>query len=93
MRGPGDPVVFHAGTRSDGEDVLTNGGRVLCVTALGDGLDAARENAYGATDKISWNGMFCRRDIGLPRKGGLGAHETLFVGEQQRRLVHDSRQW
>jgi len=63
-----DVVVFHAGTRADGPDVVTAGGRVLCVTATGDGADAARLRAYEAVDRIAWDGMFCRRDIGLRRR-------------------------
>ncbi len=60
-----DVVVFHAGTVARPEGVATDGGRVLCVTALGDGLTAAREKAYAAYDRIRWQGKFCRRDIGL----------------------------
>jgi phosphoribosylamine--glycine ligase len=55
--------VFHAGTRLENGKVLTDGGRVLCVTALGDNVRAARALAYGAVDRISWPGAFCRRDI------------------------------
>jgi len=72
-----DVVVFHAGTASDGEHVVTAGGRVLCVTALGDGWARARERAYEAYDAIQWSGKFCRRDIGArapagePSAGGL----------------------
>ncbi len=58
-----DLKVFHAGTRLDGDQVLTDGGRVLCVTALGNEVRAARERAYAAVDRISWSGAFCRRDI------------------------------
>ncbi len=65
-----DVVVFHAGTRTEGDAAVTNGGRVLCVTALGDELEDARTLAYGAVDKIHWNGMFCRSDIGRPRRRG-----------------------
>jgi phosphoribosylamine--glycine ligase len=56
--------VFHAGTRVSGNDVVTNGGRVLCVTALGDDIASAQRACYDAVDKISWNGMTLRRDIG-----------------------------
>ncbi len=56
-------VVFHAGTRLQ-KDVLTNGGRVLNVTALGDSFDEAFANAYAAVDKIHFDGAYCRRDIG-----------------------------
>ena len=67
-------VVFHAGTRpaldKDGmHQVVTAGGRVLCVTALGDGLEEARERAYRAYGLIRWDGKFCRSDIGLARRG------------------------
>ncbi|MBB3191290.1 phosphoribosylamine--glycine ligase [Halomonas cerina] len=56
--------VFHAGT-AEGEDggVITAGGRVLCVTALGEGVSAARELAYRGVERIRWEGAFCRRDI------------------------------
>lgn len=56
--------VFHAGTKLTDTDVVTNGGRVLCVTALGDNLEAAYKNAYCATQKISWASAFYRSDIG-----------------------------
>lgn len=59
-----DVVVFHAGTELSGPDVVTSGGRVLCVTSLGEDTEAARERAYTAYDKIQWDGKFCRRDIG-----------------------------
>ena len=62
-----EAVVFHAGTRQEDGGVVTAGGRVLCTTAMGDGLDEARERAYAAYDAIQWSGKFCRRDIGLPR--------------------------
>jgi phosphoribosylamine--glycine ligase len=57
-------TVFHAGTRrNDGGDVLTSGGRVLNVTAVGSSLAEARERAYRAVERISWPGMQFRRDI------------------------------
>ncbi|MFT7668235.1 MAG: phosphoribosylamine--glycine ligase [Planctomycetota bacterium] len=59
-----DVVVFHAGTVESAGEVLTSGGRVLCVTGMGDTIEGARENAYGAFDEVSWAGKFCRRDIG-----------------------------
>lgn len=62
-----DVVVFHAGTTESQGAVLTNGGRVLCVTSLGEDLDEARELAYRASNEIRWDGKFCRGDIGLPR--------------------------
>jgi phosphoribosylamine--glycine ligase len=58
-------LVFHAGTaRHDGR-LVTNGGRVLAVTATGDDIGAARATAYEAVDQISFAGMRFRRDIGL----------------------------
>ena len=56
--------VFHCGTKKAGEEILSNGGRVLCVTGLGKNLDAAFKKAYEVTSKISWNGAFYRKDIG-----------------------------
>ncbi|MCB9915446.1 MAG: phosphoribosylamine--glycine ligase [Planctomycetes bacterium] len=59
-----DVVVFHAGTSELEGEVVTSGGRVLCVTGMGETIDAARDAAYGAYDDIDWAGKFCRRDIG-----------------------------
>jgi phosphoribosylamine--glycine ligase len=56
--------VFHAGTKIENNTVVTNGGRVLCVTALGDTVAAAQKLAYAQADQIHWDGSFCRRDIG-----------------------------
>ena len=56
--------VFHAGTRLDGDRVLTAGGRVLGVTALGDDLAAAKNTAYAALARIDFPGITFRRDIG-----------------------------
>jgi phosphoribosylamine--glycine ligase len=56
--------VFHAGTASDGDDVVTSGGRVLCVVGLGDTVGAAASEAYKAVDKIDWKDVYLRRDIG-----------------------------
>ena len=55
--------VFHCGTKIEGEKILSNGGRVLCVTGLGGNLDTAFKNAYETTSKISWDGAFYRKDI------------------------------
>ena len=60
-----DVQVFHAGTRRDGSRTLTDGGRVLGVTALGDTLAGARELAYSAMRKIQFRGIQYRNDIGL----------------------------
>ena len=60
-----DVVVFHAGTAQKGDRVVTAGGRVLAVSALGDDFVAARERAYEATNKITFEGKHQRFDIGL----------------------------
>ncbi|CAD6522903.1 Phosphoribosylamine--glycine ligase [metagenome] len=61
---PKNTVVFHAGTKKKDGKILTNGGRVLGVTALGDTLSSAISNAYAAVEKISWPHKYCRKDIG-----------------------------
>ena len=61
---PEGAIVFHAGTKKSGEKILSNGGRVLGVTALGDTLESAITNAYAATEKIIWSQKYCRKDIG-----------------------------
>ena len=62
--GKDDYFVFHAGTKLDGEDVLTNGGRVLGVVATGNDLITARANAYEATKLIDFDNKYMRNDIG-----------------------------
>ncbi|NWF55461.1 MAG: phosphoribosylamine--glycine ligase [Syntrophaceae bacterium] len=59
-----DTFVFHAGTAFHGGKVVTNGGRVLGVTALGNGIGEAIRKAYQAVERISWEGAYYRRDIG-----------------------------
>ncbi|HEX9398137.1 MAG TPA: phosphoribosylamine--glycine ligase [Burkholderiales bacterium] len=59
-----DCRAFHAGTRLEGKSVVTSGGRVLCVTALGDSVKIARRRAYQAVDAIRFFGMQYRKDIG-----------------------------
>ncbi len=62
---PDNVKVFHAGTSSDADNnVITSGGRVLCVTALGSDVSEARSNAYEAVEKITWKDVYYRRDIG-----------------------------
>ena len=56
--------TFQAGTAMADGNVVTAGGRVLCVTALGDTVTQAQKLAYQSVKKISWDGMFCRTDIG-----------------------------
>jgi phosphoribosylamine--glycine ligase len=59
-----DVKVFHAGTRLDeNQNVLTNGGRVLGVTALGSSVATAKLQAYKAIKCIRWDGAWCRKDI------------------------------
>ena len=53
-----------AGTATADSEVVTSGGRVLCVTALGENIAAAQKTCYQAADKISWEGVTLRRDIG-----------------------------
>ena len=59
-----DSKVFHAGTASQGDDVITAGGRVLCATALGDTVSEAQQKAYALAKKLHWDGVFYRNDIG-----------------------------
>ncbi len=61
---PSEAMIFHAGTRVVDGALVTNGGRVLCVTALGTTVADAQRRAYQALDHIHWEGAFCRRDIG-----------------------------
>jgi phosphoribosylamine--glycine ligase len=61
---PNDVKVFHAGTVKKDQMILTNGGRVLCVTALGENVTDAKKQAYNAVELIAWSGMFYRGDIG-----------------------------
>ncbi|ROV61142.1 phosphoribosylamine--glycine ligase [Vibrio ponticus] len=56
--------VFHAGTENNAGDIVTNGGRVLCATALGNTVSEAQKRAYELAQQISWKGMFHRNDIG-----------------------------
>ncbi len=64
FRGKDDVFCFHAGTKLDGGKVLTNGGRVLGVTAKGDTLKDARAKAYEATKLVEFDGKYMRHDIG-----------------------------
>ena len=56
--------VFHAGTKLDGGETVTSGGRVLCATALGESVTEAQKRAYEIVDKISWKDAYFRTDIG-----------------------------
>jgi phosphoribosylamine--glycine ligase len=63
-KGEEDFHVFHAGTEAKDGKVVTSGGRVLCVTALGDKVQIAAQRAYQVVDRIRFDGMQFRRDIG-----------------------------
>ena len=86
-----DVVVFHAGTSAKGKKILSQGGRVLGVTALGPTVDAAIKKAYQAVAKITWKGVHYRSDIGrkalvrmqaVPRVGVvMGSDSDLSVME------------
>jgi len=65
-----DGFIFHAGTKEQDKKIITNGGRVLGVTALGDTLESAIKHAYDITEKISWENKYFRTDIG---KKGLSS--------------------
>ena len=85
---PNDHVkVFHAGTEEQGDKVLTNGGRVLCVTALGDSVADARLRAYHTAESIRWPGRFFRKDI------GWRAVQREERGETTRFGVHFESTW
>jgi len=58
-------ILYHAGTRSDGSRVVTSGGRVLAMTALGDNIEECRARLYEEVEKINYNGIYYRHDIGL----------------------------
>ncbi|WP_415905304.1 phosphoribosylamine--glycine ligase [Neptuniibacter sp. QD48_55] len=60
---PEGTKIFHAGTKLDGENVVTAGGRVLCVTALGETVTEAQKRAYELLEKVSWEGAYFRKDI------------------------------
>ena len=57
-------TIYHAGTQNKDNEILTNGGRVLGVSALGDSLSDASSAAYRACDMIRWQNKYCRTDIG-----------------------------
>ncbi|MFQ5463438.1 MAG: phosphoribosylamine--glycine ligase [Phycisphaerae bacterium] len=73
VAGRRDVAVFHAGTTRIEDYVISDGGRVLGVTALGDDLADARRRAYEATKEIEFDGAFCRSDIANKAVGALGA--------------------
>jgi len=60
-----DQLVFHAGTKHSGKEVLTNGGRVLAITGIGKDLDDARQEVYKGASQVCWENLYFRKDIGL----------------------------
>lgn len=60
-----DSIVFHAGTKLDGENVVTNGGRVIAITSYGDNFQEAVKKSYQNIDKLSFDKMYFRKDIGF----------------------------
>lgn len=61
---PMDGIVFHAGTKEDDNKIITNGGRVIAVTGRADNLSLALDKTYSSLNKISWQDMYYRKDIG-----------------------------
>jgi phosphoribosylamine--glycine ligase len=77
-----DTKVYHAGTTRQGRNIVTNGGRVLCVTSLGQSVREAHHRAYQTIGKIHWQGMYFRRDIGYralarPQSSGSESHPSV----------------
>jgi len=60
-----DGVVFHCGTRKDGDEIVTSGGRVLGIMAMGDTLEAARTKAYENVKSVQFKDAFYRKDIAM----------------------------
>lgn len=60
-----DSKIFHAGTKLDSDNIISNGGRVLCVTALGEDIEQAQKKAYAVVNKVKWSGSYFRTDIGF----------------------------
>jgi phosphoribosylamine--glycine ligase len=58
-------LVFHGGTKNDLAHIVTDGGRVLAITGKGNSLAEAREDAYAQADRIKWDGLYFRKDIGI----------------------------
>jgi len=58
-------MVFHAGTKMEGEKIVTNGGRVLVATSFGEDFNQAVSKSYKTLEKLSFEGMYYRKDIGF----------------------------
>lgn len=65
LENTGESLIFHAGTKTKGNTVVTDGGRVIAMTGMGADLKTARENAYSGASKLCWEGLYFRKDIGL----------------------------
>jgi phosphoribosylamine--glycine ligase len=78
---PPDVMLFHAGTRRSGSELITAGGRVLGVTALGDTIEEAVRRAYRGVDRVSFEGMHFRRDIAHRAVSDVGCKRS-EVGEK-----------
>ena len=63
--GSGDAKIFHAGTKIESNNIVSNGGRVLCATALGSSIQEAQKRAYELVDRVDWHGSYYRTDIGF----------------------------
>ena len=61
----GDAKIFHAGTKLESNNIVSNGGRVLCATALGSSIQEAQKRAYELVDRVDWHGSYYRTDIGF----------------------------
>jgi phosphoribosylamine--glycine ligase len=59
-----DSIAFHAGTKQDGNNVVTNGGRVLAITSFGDTMEEAIKKSFANAEQIQYKGKYYRRDIG-----------------------------
>lgn len=58
-------IVFHAGTKLEGEKVLTNGGRVMTLTSFGESINEALEKSFANAEKVNFEGKYYRKDIGF----------------------------
>jgi len=88
-----DVVVFHAGTKFKNGSVVTNGGRVLGVTALGDTVTAAIDKAYQAVSMIKWEGVLYRKDIGkkaVMRKAVLPKVEIIMGSDSDYDVMEEA---
>jgi phosphoribosylamine---glycine ligase len=69
--------VFYAGASRSGQDCVTSGGRVLCAVGLGEQIADAQRAAYALVDRIRYEGMACRRDIGYRAIGRAARQEPV----------------